>query len=52
MNYYNPFLSSWLDDQAGQTLAMDSALAAGSLMDMLRASTAYLLSFAFRIALT
>ncbi len=35
MNYYNPFLSSWLDDLAGQTLAMQSALAAASLMDML-----------------
>jgi len=35
MNYYNPFLSSWLDDQDGQTLAMESALAAASFMDML-----------------
>ncbi len=35
MNYYNPFLSSWLDDLAGQTLAMESALAAASLMDVL-----------------
>ncbi len=35
MNYYNPYLSSWLDDLAGQTLAMESALAVGSLMDML-----------------
>lgn len=35
MNYYNPFLSSWLDDQDGQTLAMESALAATSFMDML-----------------
>ena len=35
MNYYNPFLSSWLDDIAGQTLAMESALAVGSVMDVL-----------------
>ncbi len=35
MNYYNPYLSSWLDDPAGRTLAMESALAVGSLMDML-----------------
>jgi lysophospholipase L1-like esterase len=35
MNYYNPFLSSWLDDQDGQTLAMESALAAASFMAML-----------------
>ena len=35
MNYYNPFLSSWLDDLAGQALAMESALAVASVMDML-----------------
>ena len=35
MNYYNPFLSSWLDDVAGQTLAMESALAVASVMDVL-----------------
>jgi lysophospholipase L1-like esterase len=35
MNYYNPFLSSWLDDLAGQTLAMESALVVSSVMDML-----------------
>ncbi len=27
MNYYNPYLSSWLVDLAGQALAMESALA-------------------------
>ncbi|MFQ5549377.1 MAG: SGNH/GDSL hydrolase family protein [Woeseia sp.] len=30
MNYYNPFLSSWLLDVAGQVLAMDSATAIGT----------------------
>ena len=35
MNYYNPYLSSWLEDAAGQTLAMDSALAAVILNDFL-----------------
>ena len=35
MNYYNPFLSSWLDDLAGQVLAMESALAVATVMDML-----------------
>ena len=35
MNYYNPFLSSWLDGLDGQTLAMESALAVASVMDML-----------------
>lgn len=35
LNYYNPFLSSWLDDLAGQALAMESALVVSSLMDML-----------------
>ncbi|MGI9221528.1 MAG: hypothetical protein ACR2QS_10910, partial [Woeseiaceae bacterium] len=35
MNYYNPFLSSWLDDVAGQALAMESALAVGTLTTML-----------------
>jgi lysophospholipase L1-like esterase len=35
MNYYNPFLSSWLDDIAGQTLAMESALVVSSVMDVL-----------------
>ena len=28
MNYYNPYLNSWLDGAAGQTLAMESAQAA------------------------
>jgi lysophospholipase L1-like esterase len=27
MNYYNPYLASWLDDAAGQSLAMESAQA-------------------------
>jgi hypothetical protein len=35
MNYYNPFLASWLDGPAGQVLAMESALAVASVMDML-----------------
>jgi len=35
MNYYNPYLSSWLVDAAGQTLAMDSAQAAVILNDLL-----------------
>lgn len=35
VNYYNPFLSSWLDDLAGQALAMEAALAVGSLTVML-----------------
>jgi lysophospholipase L1-like esterase len=35
MNYYNPFLSSWLDDPAGQALAMESALVVAIVMDML-----------------
>jgi len=35
MNYYNPFLSSWLDEIAGQTLAMESALVVSSVMDTL-----------------
>jgi len=35
MNYYNPFLSSWLVDAAGQTLAMESAQAVAVVTDML-----------------
>ena len=35
MNYYNPYLSSWLVDAAGRTLAMESALAAVILNDFL-----------------
>ncbi len=35
VNYYNPYLALWLDDPAGQALAMESALVVGSLMDML-----------------
>jgi len=33
MNYYNPYLSSWLVDLAGQALAMQSALAIAVVMD-------------------
>jgi len=33
MNYYNPYLSSWLVDLAGQALAMESALAIAVVMD-------------------
>ncbi len=35
MNYYNPYLASWLEDIAGQTLAMESALAVAVAMDIL-----------------
>lgn len=35
MNYYNPYLSSWLQDAAGQTLAMESALAVAVVNDIL-----------------
>ena len=35
MNYYNPYLSSWLTDIAGQTLAVESAQAAVILNDSL-----------------
>lgn len=35
MNYYNPYLSSWLDDAAGQTLAMESAQAVSVLTGIL-----------------
>ena len=35
MNYYNPYLSSWLEGAAGQALAMDSAQAAVVLNDAL-----------------
>jgi hypothetical protein len=35
MNYYNPYLASWLDGPAGQMLAMESALAVASVMDTL-----------------
>jgi len=35
VNYYNPYLSSWLDGAAGQTLAMESAQAVGTVMDIL-----------------
>ncbi len=31
MNYYNPYLASWLQDAAGQTLAVESAQAVGVL---------------------
>ncbi len=35
MNYYNPYLASWLQDAAGQTLAVESAQAVGVLNDFL-----------------
>ena len=31
MNYYNPYLASWLDGPAGQELAVAAALAVGGL---------------------
>jgi len=39
MNYYNPFLGSWLEGAAGQTLAMETAQGVGVLNDFL--STTY-----------
>ncbi len=33
MNYYNPYLASWLEGLAGETLAMQSALAIAVVMD-------------------
>lgn len=36
MNYYNPYLASWLEDAAGQQLAVDSAQAVATLNGMLR----------------
>ncbi len=33
MNYYNPYLASWLEGLAGETLAMESALAIAVVMD-------------------
>ncbi len=39
MNYYNPYLGSWIEDAAGQTLAMESAQAAVILNDLF--STTY-----------
>lgn len=39
MNYYNPYLGSWIEDAAGQTLAVDSAQAAVILNDLF--STTY-----------
>jgi lysophospholipase L1-like esterase len=35
MNYYNPYLSSWLEGMAGETLAMESAQAIAVVMDVL-----------------
>ncbi len=35
MNYYNPYLASWLDGPAGQELAMAAALAVGGLNGIL-----------------
>jgi hypothetical protein len=36
MNYYNPYLASWLEDAAGQELAVDSAQAVATLNGVLR----------------
>lgn len=36
MNYYNPYLSSWLVGEAGQALAVESAQAVAVVTDMLR----------------
>ena len=36
MNYYNPYLSSWLEDAAGQALAVDAAQAVATLNGVLR----------------
>ena len=38
MNYYNPYLSSWLDGGVGETLAMDSVAAVRELNDFLDAT--------------
>ena len=35
MNYYNPYLASWLEGMAGETYAVDSAQAVGLLTDLL-----------------
>jgi len=35
MNYYNPYLSSWLEDAAGQAYAMESAQAVSIVTDVL-----------------
>jgi len=35
MNYYNPYLASWLEDLAGQTLAVESAEAVAVATDFL-----------------
>jgi len=35
MNYYNPYLSSWLDDAAGQVLAVEAAQAVSIVTDVL-----------------
>ncbi len=40
MNYYNPYLGSWIEDAAGQTLAMESAQAAIVLNDFLNTTYA------------
>lgn len=36
MNYYNPYLSSWLDGAAGQTLAVEAAQAVAAMNGILR----------------
>ena len=38
INYYNPFLATWLDDAAGQDLAMESAQAVAILNDYLNST--------------
>lgn len=40
MNYYNPYLSSWLDDAAGQVLAVESAQAVAVATDFLNTTYA------------
>ena len=36
MNYYNPYLASWLEDDAGKVLAVEAALAVATLNGVLR----------------
>jgi len=38
MNYYNPYLAAWLEDIAGQTLAVESAMVVAVAMDILGAT--------------
>jgi hypothetical protein len=37
MNYYNPYLASWLEGEAGEVLAVESAQAVAVLTDQLEA---------------